>query len=86
MASIWSDVAVPKSNELPFLIADVTPKALVLIISQAVMSNGVTGIAAIVIGVRNLEKTTQDYRNLLGIEPASTTNKWTTKAKIAVFE
>lgn len=62
--------SVPKTNDLPFLIDDVTTRELrVPSIEDDKHPNGITGIAGISILVSNLVDSMSRYRSLLGKEP-----------------
>lgn len=60
----------PTTPDLPFLCGDVTPRTLRVPSGPAwVHPNGVTGIDALVVLVRDVEESAGHYRALLGIEP-----------------
>jgi catechol 2,3-dioxygenase-like lactoylglutathione lyase family enzyme len=64
-------VAQPPMPDLPFLCGDVTPRDLRVPGGAARRhANGVVGIAAVTVAVRDLTASMQRYRALLGAEPA----------------
>lgn len=64
--------AVPKTNDLPFLIDDVTTRELrIPSIEDDVHPNGIFGIAGVSMLVSNLVESMARYRGLLGEEPKS---------------
>ena len=64
------EVGIPDSIDLPFFCADITPRSLRLPAGDAWgHSNGVTAIAAITVGVSDLDRGASDYEALLGISP-----------------
>lgn len=83
---VW-DVAVPKTNSLPFLITDVTPRSLRAGKHRSFLQdNGVTGVASITILVPNLKKTIQQYQILLNTKPITKSNLSIPGAKVAAFK
>lgn len=66
---LWQ-VAVPREPDLPFLIADQTPRALRVPSGDAARhENGVTGIARVTVRTLDLDQTARRYRALIGDEP-----------------
>jgi catechol 2,3-dioxygenase-like lactoylglutathione lyase family enzyme len=60
-------LGMPPSPDLPFLCADVTPRALRVPAGAARQhSNGVSGVASLTVAVANLETSGAHYRALLG--------------------
>lgn len=60
----------PTTPDLPFLCGDVTPRSLRVPSGPAwVHPNGVTGIDAVVVLVKDLEESAGHYRALLGVAP-----------------
>lgn len=83
---IWN-VAVPKTNNLPFLIADETPRAWRLGTTKPLLEqNGVTGIASITIAVPNLSKSIIEYETLLNLKPVKASHSLLPNMKTAVFK
>lgn len=63
-------LGIPDTFDLPFLCADVTPRALRVPEGVARQhTNGATGIGAILVVVTDLDITVPRYRALLGIDP-----------------
>lgn len=63
-------LAVPETLGLPFLCADVTPRALRVPQGEARRhANGVVGVAGVTVAVNFLDLSVEWYRRLLGIEP-----------------
>lgn len=63
-------LGIPRAPEVPFLCADVTPHERRVPAGAArEHSNGVLGVARIVVAVENLEASSARYRALLGREP-----------------
>ena len=64
--------ARPPEPDIPFLVEDVTPRALRVPEGAARRhANGVTGVAGVTVAVRDLAVSTARYRTLLGVAPAS---------------
>ncbi len=64
--------ARPVEPDIPFLVADVTPRHLrVPEGAPRIHRNGVTGIAAVTVAVKDLAASTARYRALLGQEPVA---------------
>lgn len=60
----------PPEPDIPFLVEDVTPRALRVPEGEARRhANGVTGVAGVTVAVRDLAASTARYRALLGAEP-----------------
>lgn len=63
-------LGIPQALALPFLCADVTPRALRVPLGEArCHANGVTGVAGLAIAVSNLEFQMERYSRLLGMAP-----------------
>lgn len=63
-------LGIPRTPDLPFLCADVTPHDLRVPGGEArEHANGVVGMAGVVVAVRNLEASSARYRALLGVDP-----------------
>jgi hypothetical protein len=62
--------AVPASADLPFLIEDLTPRELRMPPGVGCWHpNGVTGVAALQVACRDLKRSVEQYRRLLGFPP-----------------
>jgi catechol 2,3-dioxygenase-like lactoylglutathione lyase family enzyme len=63
-------LGIPQAPALPFLCADVTPRALRVPQGEARRhANGVTGVAGLAVAVSDLGRYVEGYRSLLGVEP-----------------
>jgi hypothetical protein len=64
------ELAIPETLGLPFLCADVTPRALRVPQGEARQhANGAMGVINLIVTVNDLDEGTARYRSLLGIEP-----------------
>lgn len=74
----------PVTPGLPFMCFDITPRVMRVPSGPAwVHKNGVTGIEAIVVLVKNLAETTRFYKALLGVDPVPLTEEGIAQAKKA---
>lgn len=65
-------VAMPPGTDLPFLIEDVTPRALRVPAARPDMHpNGATGVVRVTVVAANLAASAARYRALLGFEPTA---------------
>lgn len=63
-------LGIPPAPALPFLCADVTPRALRVPQGEAQRhANGVTGVAGLAVAVSDLGRYVAGYRSLLGVKP-----------------
>lgn len=66
---VW-ELGIPQDDELPLLIADVTPRALrVAAPPELRHANGVTGIAGVVLPARDPAASAARFRDVLGVVP-----------------
>jgi hypothetical protein len=64
---VW-ELGIPDDDELPLLIADVTPRALRVPATPAVRhANGVTGVATAVVPVADVTAAARRFREVLGV-------------------
>jgi catechol 2,3-dioxygenase-like lactoylglutathione lyase family enzyme len=67
-APIRWELGVPADEELPLLIADVTPRPLRAAATQPIThANGVTGVTTVVVPVRDADAAAARYRAMLGV-------------------
>ncbi len=70
-AIAW-EIALPPTDSLPFLCADVTPRGLRVPVGAARShANGTLGIAALMIVVNDINASLQAYTTITGSQPAS---------------
>ncbi len=64
--------ALPTGDGLPFLLADETIRPLRVpdIVENTTHENGVTGVAGVVVAVRNIDEHLRQYTALLGVGPS----------------
>lgn len=68
---LWKSLRPAPGSELPFLIEDVTPRSLrVPSGAAAEHPNGVRGLEAIVVAVRDIDAAARQYSALLGVQAA----------------
>ena len=66
---VW-ELGIPQDDELPLLIADVTPRARrVASTPELRHANGVTGVAEVVLAVREPAAVAARFRDVLGVAP-----------------
>ncbi len=70
---------------LPFMIQDHTPRELRVQTTAGMKGSGLSGIATVVLGVRDLDETTEQYRRAYGWEAPLVENHLEFGAKIAHF-
>ncbi len=70
---------------LPFIIKDITPREWRVRPSASVVNGPLTGIAAVTLGVQNLESSIELFRQVYGWAPPSIADDATFGAKMAYF-
>lgn len=79
-------LGAPLTPDLPFLCADVTPRALRVPDGSALQhTNGVVGIAQITVAVNDINTSAARYRALLGVEPRLDWVSPESDAQVAAF-
>ena len=79
-------LGVPRTRDLPFLCADVTPRELRVPEGEARQhANGVVGTAGVVVAVRNLEASSARYRAMLGVDPILKVDPALARSRTRVF-
>ncbi len=74
------------ARDLPFLCADVTPHELRVPGGEArEHANGVTGVAGVVVAVRDLDASSARYRALLGVDPVLEPDAALSSSRSCVF-
>lgn len=80
------EMGIPRTADLPFLCADVTPHDLRVPDGEArEHANGIVGVAGIVVAVSNLEASSARYRALLGMDPGMHPESATEGGRTRVF-
>lgn len=80
------ELGIPRTADLPFLCADLTPHELRVPDGEArEHANGITGVAGIVVAVRNLEASSARYRALLGVDPVLKHDSGLSSSRARVF-